>query len=220
MSSPVLFITAGPTREPIDDIRFLTNGASGTLGIEIAIAARDAGWTVHLALGPVPHRPLQGIHLHPFVTALDLEKIAIDLWPEVDAMVATAAVGDYRPAQKIDGKRKKSAGDWDLRLVRNPDVLAGRGAQKGDRILVGFALESTQDHQEALRKAVNKRLDLVLCNTPGNLGEAMGDFTWIEPGGHTVSLPAISKVELAEKLVEFIGVRVASRRSDPAFNGE
>ncbi len=220
MNSPVLFITAGPTREPIDDIRFLSNGASGTLGIEIAIAARDAGWIVHLALGPVPHRTLEGIHLHPFVTALDLEKIAIDLWPEVDAMIATAAVGDYRPAHKIDGKRKKSAGDWDLRLVRNPDVLAGRGAQKGDRTLVGFALESTQDHQEALRKAVNKRLDLVLCNTPGNLGEAMGDFTWIEPGGHTVSLPAISKVELAEKLVEFIGVRVASRRSDPAFNGE
>ena len=129
MSSPVLFITAGPTREPIDDIRFLSNGASGTLGIEIAIAARDAGWTVHLALGPVPHRPLEGIHLHPFVTALDLEKIAIDLWPEVDAMVATAAVGDYRPAQKIDGKRKKSAGDWDLRLVRTRPI----GTLSGDR---------------------------------------------------------------------------------------
>ncbi len=114
MNPPVLLITAGPTREPIDDVRFLTNGASGILGIEVARAARDAGWEVHLALGPVPHPTLEGIHLHPFVTALDLEKIAIQLWPEVDALVATAAVCDYRPAQKIVGKRKKSAGDWNL----------------------------------------------------------------------------------------------------------
>ncbi|MDE0961150.1 MAG: phosphopantothenoylcysteine decarboxylase [Planctomycetota bacterium] len=220
MNPPVLLITAGPTREPIDDLRYLSNGASGTLGIEVACAARDAGWEVHLALGPVPHPELPGIHLHPFVTALDLEKIAIQLWPEVDALVATAAVCDYRPAQKIDGKRKKSAGDWNLRLVRNPDVLAGRAAEKGDRVLIGFALEATEDRQEALRKAVNKRLDLVLCNTLGNLGEAIGDYIWLEPAGHSISLPEISKVDLARKLVEFIGTKVASRRSDRAFNGE
>ena len=221
MNPPVLLVTAGPTREPIDDVRYLSNGASGTLGIEMALAARDAGWQVHLALGPVAtHPPLEGIHLHPFTTARDLEKIAVELWPEVDSLVATAAVCDYRPAEKIDGKRKKSAGDWHLRLVRNPDVLAARGAEKGDRVLVGFALEATMDVEEALRKAVNKRLDLVLCNTPGNLGAAMGDYVWIEPGGHTDSLPAISKRELAQKLVEFIGTRVASRRRDRAFNGE
>jgi phosphopantothenoylcysteine decarboxylase/phosphopantothenate--cysteine ligase len=220
MNPPVLLITAGPTREPIDDVRFLTNGASGILGIEVARAARDAGWEVHLALGPVPHPALEGIHLHPFVTALDLEEIAIQLWPEVDALVATAAVCDYRPAQKIVGKRKKSAGDWNLQLVRNPDVLAGRGAEKGARVLVGFALEATEDRQEALRKAVNKRLDLVLCNTLGNLGVAMGDYIWLEPAGHSISLPEISKVDLARKLVEFIGTKVASRRGDRAFNGE
>lgn len=221
MNPPVLLVTAGPTREPIDDVRFLSNGASGTLGIETALAARDAGWQVHLALGPVSsHPPLEGIHLHPFTTARDLEEIAIELWSEVDSLVATAAVCDYRPAEKIDGKRKKSAGDWNLRLVRNPDVLAARGAEKGDRVLVGFALEATLDVEEALRKAVNKRLDLVLCNTPGNMGAAMGDYVWIEPGGHTDSLPAISKRELAQKLVEFIGTRVASRRRDRAFNGE
>jgi len=221
LNPPVLLVTAGPTREPIDDVRYLSNGASGILGIETALAARDVGWQVHLALGPVSsHPPLEGIHLHPFTTARDLEEISVELWSEVDSLVATAAVCDYRPAEKIDGKRKKSAGDWNLRLVRNPDVLAARGAEKGDRVLVGFALEATLDVEEALRKAVNKRLDLVLCNTPGNMGAAMGDYVWIEPGGHTDSLPAISKRELAQKLVEFIGTRVASRRRDRAFNGE
>ncbi len=129
MNPPVLLVTAGPTREPIDDVRYLSNGASGILGIETALAARDAGWQVHLALGPVSsHPPLEGIHLHPFTTARDLEEIAVELWSEVDSLVATAAVCDYRPAEKIAGKRKKSAGDWHLRLVRNPDVLAASGA--------------------------------------------------------------------------------------------
>jgi len=224
LKSPVLLITAGPTREPIDDVRFLSNGASGTLGIEVASAAQAKGWEVHLALGPVHLIPPEGVIHHPFTTACELEQIAVELWPRVDAMVASAAVCDYRPAERIAGKRKKSGEDWNLTLIRNPDVLAGRGAQKederGQRVLVGFALEADQSEEEARRKAVNKRLDLVLCNTPDNLGTAMGDYVWIEPGEPAVKLLDVAKRDLAVKIVEFIGTRVASRRCDRAFNGE
>ncbi len=194
------------------------------MGIEVARAALSAGWEVHLALGPVSHVPPRGVILHPFISACDLDKIAVDLWPRVDALVATAAVCDYRPAERIEGKRKKTAGDWQLRLIRNPDVLAGRSVEKedekGSRVLVGFALETDQGEEEARRKAVNKRLDLVLCNAPDNLGVAMGDYTWLESGKPALSLPDVAKRDLAEKIVEFIGTRVASRRGGCVFNGE
>ena len=224
MKAPVLLITAGPTREPIDSVRYLSNGASGTMGIEVATAAMERGWEVHLALGPVDVAAPDGVILHRFTTARDLDQIAEELWPQVDAFVATAAVCDYRPAQRIAGKRKKTEGDWNLRLVRNPDVLAARSLQKeddqGSKVLVGFALESDRGEQEARRKAVNKRLDLVLCNAPDNLGVTAGDYVWIEPGEPAVELPDVAKRDLAIKIVEFIGTRVASRRCDRAFNGE
>ncbi len=224
MNRPVLLITAGPTREPIDAVRFLSNGASGTVGIEVAKVAVTAGWEVHLALGPVHQPAPDGVIHHPFTTACDLEKIAVELWPRVDVLVATAAVCDYRPAEPITGKRKKSDDRWDLQLVPNPDVLAARGAEKederGPRVLVGFALETDHHEEEARRKAVNKRLDLVLCNTPDNLGVAMGDYVWLEPGEPAIPMPDITKRDLAVKIVEFIGTKVASRRCGRAFNGE
>ena len=140
---------------------------------------------------------------HPFTTACELDRIAVELWPRVDVLVATAAVCDYRPAEPISGKRKKSADPWELRLVANPDVLAARGAEKederGPRVLVGFALETERGEEEARRKAVNKCLDLVLCNTPDNLGVAMGDYVWLEPGESAISMPDITKRDLAIK---------------------
>lgn len=224
MNPPVLLITAGPTQEPIDAVRFLSNGASGTVGIEVAKAAQAAGWEVHLALGPVSQSVPDGVIHHPFTTACELDQIAVELWPRVDVLVATAAVCDYRPAEPISGKRKKSTDPWELRLIANPDVLAARGAEKederGPRVLVGFALETERGEEEARRKAVNKCLDLVLCNTPDNLGVAMGDYVWLEPGESAISMPDITKRDLAIKIVEFIGTKVASRRCGRAFDGE
>lgn len=223
LKKPVLLITAGPTREPIDDVRFLSNGASGRLGLELARVAQAGGWEVHLALGPVKADIPSDVHHHPFETARDLDRICADLWPRVDAMVATAAVCDYRPESRISGKKKKSEGDWNLTLIRNPDVLERRSREKrdasGDRILVGFALESGAGEEEARRKAVKKSLDLVLCNSPDNLGVATGDYTWIEPGEASIDLPNISKELLAGRLMEFIGTHVTSRRSHSASMG-
>ena len=193
------------------------------MGIEVARKAASEGWEVHIALGPVEAEIPEGVIHHPFETALDLEAVTAELWPRVDAFVATAAVCDYRPEARIPGKMKKTPGDWNLTLVRNPDILLNRSKEQEDaagaRILVGFALESESEEKEARRKAVKKNLDLVLCNSPGNLGVATGDYIWIEPGQPSIDLPGISKEMLAAKLVEFIGTQVTLRRSHLASMG-
>lgn len=213
-SPPVVLISAGPTREYIDDVRFLSNASSGRMGLAVAVAAHELGCTVHLALGPTRLDVPAGIHVHPFTSAVELDQIAEKLWPEVDAFVATAAVADYRPAERIAGKRKKGDGEWSLELVRNPDVLANRGRQKGSRVLVGFALESDPTHAEARRKLVQKRLDLIILNSTANLGSTGGDFDWIEAGSSiqpgapdvesAVELRGVTKDQLALRIAEFV----------------
>ncbi|MEM7164795.1 MAG: phosphopantothenoylcysteine decarboxylase [Planctomycetota bacterium] len=211
---PTVLISAGPTREYIDDVRFLSNASSGRMGRAVAVAALEQGCQVHLALGPVaPLDVPDGIEIHGFTSARDLDDIARNLWPDVDAFVATAAVADYRPAARIPGKRKKGDGTWQLELVRNPDVLSNRGAEKGARTLVGFALEADPTHAEARRKLVQKGLDLIILNSTANLGSTGGDFDWIEAApraeetGNAVPLRGVTKQQLATRIVDFLLTR-------------
>ncbi len=179
-----ILVSAGPTRERFDDVRFLSNGSTGGMGIEVARALFEAGFGVELFLGPTHLAPPPGVSAHRFETAVELEALAAEHWPNAHGFVATAAVCDYRPAERIDGKRKKEPGDWNVRLVRNPDVIANRGRDKGDRITVGFALESLVDEAdrvaEARRKLEAKSLDVIILNGPANMGSDRGDFVWIE----------------------------------------
>ena len=211
MSPPRLLVSAGPSREYLDEVRFLSNASSGRMGIAVAAAAADRGWAVHLALGPTTHEVPLGAALPEFVSARDLDAIACELWPDVDAFVATAAVCDYRPAERLPGKRKKSGHDWDLRLVRNPDVLAGRAAEKGERVLVGFALEATLDRSEARRKLEEKRLDLILLNTTANLGTRAGSYLWMDHEGEERELPDAGKDQVAAAIVEYLAGRCQGR---------
>lgn len=234
MSAPTLLVSAGPSREFIDDVRFLSNPSTGSMGIAVAEAAAVRGWAVYLALGPTslnPDRARVSPSLTPgsivvrrFVSACDLDAIAAETWPDVDAFVATAAVCDYRPAERIAGKRKKKPGDWSLSLVRNPDVLRERSQRKGPRSLVGFALEATPDVAEARRKLVEKQLDLIILNSPANFGSlgddagsrngdpsaaaasVTGDYTWIESSGVITEMPHRTKVQLASDIVHFLSV--------------
>ena len=233
---PLLLITAGPSREYFDDVRFLSNGASGSLGIALARGAAARGWDVHLALGPTHLEPPPEVTTHRFVSATDLEQICIDLWPRVDTFIATAAVCDYRPAERYAGKRKKGLEDWAPQMMRTPDVLAGRGAEKGERTLVGFSLESGAGPEEAERKLVKKNLDLILWNTPSNLGTSQGRYTWVEavPASREESssneahgegsprtgatslrvreLGLLPKEEVAAEILDFVGERRVRRR--------
>ncbi len=201
----VLLVTAGPSREYFDDVRFLSNAASGSLGIAIAAEGYRRGWEVHIALGPTHLAPSPEVTVHPFVSAEDLDRICTELWPRVDAFVATAAVCDYRPAHRIPGKRKKGKEDWQPELTRTPDVLARRGLEKGERTIVGFSLESGEGPDEAHRKLVKKNLDLILWNTPSNLGSSEGRYVMVEPGGRTRALGLLPKESVAAEVLEFLG---------------
>lgn len=204
MPTGTLLVSAGPTREHIDDVRFISNSSSGRMGMAIAEAALARGWQVHLALGPTPVPPPAGVELHPFTSARDLDAISKRLWPTVDAFVATAAVGDYRPEIRLAGKKKKREDRWRLELVLNPDILAERSREKGSRTLVGFALEAKPRREEALRKLVQKGLDLIILNSTANLGSSEGDFDWIEGSGKVEALTAVSKTDVAERIVTFL----------------
>ncbi len=213
MMTPTLLVTAGPSREHFDDVRYLTNASSGIMGIEVAAAALRDEWKVHLALGPVLAEPPPGVHCHPFVDGEELDRIARELWPEVDALVAVAAVCDWRPRERISGKMKKTTGVWRPSLVRTADVLWNRAREKGERVLVGFALEAGPDLEEARRKLVQKDLDLIILNGTENLGSSTGNFEWMEKGGGRRSFRQAQKSLVAKNIVEFLRESLALRRT-------
>lgn len=171
-----LLITAGPTQEPIDAVRFIGNRSSGRLGIALAEAGAEKGWQVTLLLGPTalaPGGPLGGsqISLRRFRTTADLEELLREEWPLADVLVMAAAVADYRPkpldrADAREGKLKRTAGGLTLELEPTPDLTAGCSAARrpGQRI-VGFALEPRARMLESARAKIERKgLDLVVAN--------------------------------------------------------
>lgn len=168
---PVL-VTAGPTREALDPVRFLSNPSSGKMGYAIAEAARDRGARVTLITGPTsltpPVKPVQ------IESAADLAKAVDEHVGGVRVVVMAAAVADQRPAQKAAQKVKKSDGDETLTLVRTPDILAGLGARPQRPLLVGFAAETENVEANARDKLTRKNLDLIVAN---DVKDAFGSDT-------------------------------------------
>jgi phosphopantothenoylcysteine decarboxylase/phosphopantothenate--cysteine ligase len=165
-----ILVTAGPTREPLDDVRFLSNPSSGKMGFACARAARRAGHDVTLVTGPVVLPDPAGLRTLRVTTAQEMRRAVFGVFPRTDAVIMTAAVGDYRPARRLQGKLKKSSGPLTLRLVRTPDILRELGRRKGRRILVGFALEVQDAVHQAFLKYKRKNLDLVVLNGPATFG--------------------------------------------------
>ena len=161
-----VLVTAGPTREPLDAVRFLSNASSGKMGFACARAAARAGHEVTLVTGPVAVPDPAGVRTVRVVTARDMYRAVMKAYPRIDAVIMTAAVGDYRPAERFAGKLKKKSSSITLRLVRTPDILRALGDRKGRRILVGFALEVQDAVHQALLKYEKKNLDLIVLNTP------------------------------------------------------
>ena len=198
-------VTAGPTREFVDDIRYFTNGSTGRMGFAIARAAANAGHEVVLVAGPTPLPPpdAPGIRVVPVVSALDMEDAVRAEFVAADCVVMTAAVADYRPATRIRGKRKKTPGDWDLKLVRNPDILAGLGRDRRHQVLIGFALEAENGEANARKKIAAKNLDAIVLNSPNAVGATESDFTLIRSDGTAYPYISVSKDFLALNLVSF-----------------
>jgi len=162
-----LLITAGPTFEPIDPVRFIGNRSSGKMGIALAEAAAEKGAKVHLVLGPTALRPQHpGVKVYAIQTANQMYTSAIDLFPKVDIGIMAAAVSDYRPLNAAKQKMKKTGEELQIDLVENPDIAASLGKLKTkEQILIGFALETNDAFANAQKKLQKKNLDLIVLNS-------------------------------------------------------
>ncbi|MBV9719581.1 MAG: bifunctional phosphopantothenoylcysteine decarboxylase/phosphopantothenate--cysteine ligase CoaBC [Candidatus Eremiobacteraeota bacterium] len=157
-------ITGGPTREPFDPVRFLSNASTGATAIELAREAALRGAAVTLLLGPTLLAPPSGVDVVRFNTAQQLYDLALAHSTEADLVIAAAAVGDWRPAQHSESKLHKGGETMSVDLAPNPDVLAAIGQRKGSTFLVGFAAE-TDDHETSARQKLRgKHLDAIAVN--------------------------------------------------------
>jgi phosphopantothenoylcysteine decarboxylase / phosphopantothenate---cysteine ligase len=160
-----VLITAGPTREALDPVRFLSNAASGTQGIELAREALARGAQVDLILGPTSLEPPAGARTARVTTAREMDAAVRERVAEATIAIATAAVADWRPATVHEHKVKKTgAAPQSIALERNPDVLANLGANKNDLFLVGFAAETQALEANAREKLARKHLDAIVVN--------------------------------------------------------
>lgn len=174
-----VLITAGPTREALDPVRFLTNHSSGKMGVALADEMARRGALVHLVLGPAAAASGHpGVETIPVVSAAEMMEAAAAVFPRCRIAIFAAAVADYRPATTATGKIKKQGDSLSLELVKNPDIAASLGArkQKG-QILAGFALETDAGEDEARKKLKAKKLDLIVLNTLQDAGAGFGTDT-------------------------------------------
>lgn len=206
-----ILVTAGPTREYLDDVRFLSNPSTGRMGYACAEVAAREGHQVTLVSGPVDLPSPRGVKVLRVVTALEMHRAAMKAYASADAVIAVAAVCDYRPDRRHPGKMKKGAATVTLKLRRNPDILAEMGRKKGSRVLIGFALEVQEPRAHAADKLRRKNLDAIVLNSPSTFGRGAADATLITADGIAVRR-AIGKRALAERLVH-LAERLARGRT-------
>ena len=159
LSGKRILITAGPTIEAIDPVRFLGNRSSGKMGIAIAEEAARQGATVDLILGPTHLRPSHpNIALHLVESASEMHQHALEVFPDCHAAILAAAVADYRPATKADHKIKKTGDNLKLELIRTPDIAASLGQQKQQQLIVGFAMETQNEKNQCLKETRKRKI--------------------------------------------------------------
>ncbi|MBU1045238.1 MAG: phosphopantothenoylcysteine decarboxylase [Candidatus Omnitrophica bacterium] len=159
-----VLISAGPTREFIDPVRFISNSSTGTFGYLLAKTAKQLGHNIVLLMGPSNFKPIPGIETINFISALDLKKQMDDYFDWADCIICSAAVGDFRPVIRAKHKIKKNQMMARIKLRPNPDILKALGKKKKNKILVGFALESENLLKNAQAKLKAKNLDLIIAN--------------------------------------------------------
>ena len=207
LSGTRVLVTAGPTQEPFDPVRVLTNRSTGTMGYALAAAAARRGADVTLVSGPTTLEPPAGVDDVVHVeTAKEMHEAVQARRNTADLVLMAAAVADYTPAEPSASKRKKDAGDLTLHLRRTPDILKTLGEHKREnQTLVGFALETDDGPQNARRKLSDKNLDWIVLNNPTEDGAGFGPstnrVTLIGRDGTEEDLPLMSKTTLADTLL-------------------
>lgn len=200
-------ITAGPTRENIDPVRYISNYSSGKMGYALAVAARDQGANVTLISGPVDLDCPNNVKRIDVVSARDMHSVTLEQMDDCDIFIACAAVADYRSAVDIEQKIKKDQASLSLNLVRNPDILAAVAALQDGPFTLGFAAETSNVEEYAKGKMQRKKLDMIAANDvsqPGlgfNSDDNALHVFW--PEGDKV-LPAASKLALSKELIQLV----------------
>jgi len=209
-----ILVTAGPTREHMDPVRFISNRSTGRMGFAIAQRAAEAGHTVTLIAGPVTQPTPPGVARVDVVSARDMLQAVTSRLEHADALVMCAAVADWRPRETSGVKLKKQIMSATLELVPNPDILATIKPLKHKRIFVGFAAETGDPIPEAHRKLADKGLDMIVANDVSQPDAGFevetNRVTLIPRAGKIQALPLLSKLEVAARIVAWIEAAAAS----------
>ena len=209
-----VLVTAGPTVEDIDPVRYVSNRSSGKMGYALAAEAVRRGANVCLISGPVRLAPPAGAELVLVRSAAEMARAVFERFGDTDIVVQAAAVADYRPVDRMEQKRKKSGERWSLELEATQDILKELGTRKSRQFLVGFAAESERLVENAREKLRDKSLDLIVANDismPGSGIEAdENQVTLIDRDGELVDVPRLPKIEVARKIWDNIEHHLSS----------
>lgn len=202
-------ITAGPTEEPIDPVRYLSNRSSGKMGYALAKAARRMGHRVLLVSGPTSLSSPNGIKRIMVTTALEMHRVVMKNFKSADVIMKVAAVADYRPMRPAKKKIKKTGMGMTLKLVPNPDILKELGRKKRkNQLLVGFAAETDRGLPNAAKKLREKKCDWIVLNNVSKKGTGFGsdqnEVTLLSRNGRILPLGRASKEILASRIVRII----------------
>jgi phosphopantothenoylcysteine decarboxylase/phosphopantothenate--cysteine ligase len=214
LDSETVLITAGPTQEPLDPVRYLSNRSSGKMGYALAAAAALRGARVILVSGPVSLTPPAGVELVSVRTAAEMRQAVMDHLEQSTIIIKAAAVADYHRANAPRQKVKKTAARMSLELDPTPDILAEAGRKKGDRLLVGFAAETENLIEEARRKLQSKNCDMVVANLVSQAGIGFesdeNEVTLVLRTGDTIPIPRATKADIAQRILdEMLNLRLA-----------
>jgi len=214
LEGETVLVTAGPTQEPLDPVRYISNRSSGKMGYALAEAAAARGANVVLVSGPTHLARPNGVKLIKVTTAVEMRDAVIENLECATIIIKAAAVADYHLARIPEQKVKKTAARLSLDLDPTPDILAEVGRKKGDRLLVGFAAETERLVEESRRKLKSKNCDMVVGNLVSQEGVGFDSDTnevvLVMSTGETVELPRASKREIADQILdEIIKLRLA-----------
>lgn len=209
-----ILVTAGPTQEPFDPVRYISNHSSGKMGYALAAMARRRGAVVTLISGPTSLPAPQGVTLVPVRTAMEMYDAVRAHVGQSTVLIKAAAVADYRPESRQETKIKKGEGPLNVTLVRNPDILAEVAREKQDRIVVGFSMESDHLLEYARAKLFGKKMDFIVANDVTEPGAGFGTDTNIvrilDRAGNVTEYPLMDKHEVANVILD----RVRQVRSE------
>ena len=201
-----VLVTAGPTQEPFDPVRFISNHSSGKMGYALAVTARRRGAAVTLVSGPTALPVPRGVAFVPVRTAVEMRDAVLDRLEEATVVIKAAAVADYRPEVCEPEKIKKKDGSLTICLERNPDIISEVARRKGDRILVGFAMESEHLIEHARTKLIEKGMDFIVANDVTEPGAGFrGDtnvISILDREGGVEAFPLLDKMDVAGVILD------------------